>query len=75
MEQSVGCGARETRSMVDGSTGTTPYIEKWPTGPVPGNYEIRFDCVKATFDGGNRGALNADEWERECSADPTECGL
>ncbi len=73
METSMAEGAEFPRSSLDGSSGSA-YIE-WPTGPVPGEYEVTVIGAKATFNGGSKGALTANQWEKTCRNDPTSCGL
>lgn len=75
METSLGCGAYETQSMLDGTGGGSAYLA-WPSGPVRGNFRVSRFCESATFDGGKLGMrLDAEQWRTICAKQPDSCGI
>jgi prepilin-type N-terminal cleavage/methylation domain-containing protein len=74
MEQNLANAAPVTQSMLDGTGGSTAYLQ-WPTGPVTGTYSVTQVGNNATFNGGNGAQTDWSSWETTCSSDPAQCGL
>jgi prepilin-type N-terminal cleavage/methylation domain-containing protein len=74
MEQNKASGAAVVQSNLDGTGGSTAYLQ-WPTGPVAGTYAVTTVGANSTFSGGNGAQTDWNSWENTCSADPSTCGL